>query len=62
MHTRPAMPERRVEHVVKATKNIVGVEHGILGNLTQAVGTVAHDIAERPRKHAHLAMKRGHAA
>ena len=36
---------------------VVGVEHGILGDLPQAIRAMAHHVAERADEHAHLAMK-----
>ena len=62
VHARAAWSERRIEHIVQAAQDVIGVEHGIFGNLLQPVRPVAEDIGERPREHAHLAMERGHSA
>ena len=44
VHARPALRERRVEHVLEAAQDVVGVEHRVLGDLAQAIGAVAEDV------------------
>ena len=61
MHARSGVCERRVEHIFQTAQYIISVEHGILGHLAQPICTVAHDIGERTREHAHLAVKGAHA-
>src|SRR3546814_19610484 len=53
--------EGRVEHIVEAAQQIIGVEHRILGHLLQPVGAVAEHIGERAGEHAHLTVESGHA-
>ena len=60
VHARAALGERSVEHVLEAAEDVIGVEHGILGDLLQPIGTVAEDIGERAGEHARLPMKGDH--
>ena len=62
VHARPARAERRVEHVLEAAQDVIGVEHRIPGDLPQAVGAVAEDVGQRAGEHAHLAVEGGHPA
>jgi hypothetical protein len=48
MHARSASGERRVEHVFEAPQNVIGVQHGIFGDLLQSVRAVAQDVSESP--------------
>src|SRR3546814_15288070 len=54
--------EGRVEHIVEAAQQIIGVAHRILGYLLQPVGAVAEHISERAGEHAHLTVESGHAS
>ena len=60
VHARAALGERRVEDVLKAPQDVIGVEHRVLGDLLQAIGAVAEDVGERAREHAHLAVECDH--
>ena len=62
VHARPRIPERRLECLVEAAQDVVGVEHGILRHLPQPIGAVAENVGQRAREHAHLAMERDHPA
>ena len=62
MHARSARPERRIQHIFEAAQQVVGVEHGVFGDLFQAIRAMAHHIGKRAGKHAHLAMKGDHPA
>ena len=62
VHARAAAAERRVEHVLEAAQDVVGVEHRVARDLPQPVGAVAEDVGERAGEHAHLAVERDHAA
>jgi hypothetical protein len=62
VHAGTALGERRVEHVLEASQDVVGVEHRVFGDLLQSVGAVAEDVGERAGEHAHLAVERGHAS
>ncbi len=54
--------ERRRHHMLQLGRDVVCVQHGVLGNLFQAVRAMAEDIGQRPHEHAHLAMEGHHAA
>ena len=62
VHARAAGGERRGVEILQAGKDVIGVEHRILGDLAQAIGAVAHHVAERADEHAHLAVEGDHAA
>ncbi len=42
--------------------HIVGIEHGVLGRLCEAISAMAQHVGERADIHAHLAVERGDAA
>ena len=54
--------EGRRHDVLQLRRDIVRVQHRVLGDLFQAVCAVAEDIGERPHEHAHLAMEGDHPA
>src|SRR5215472_4470375 len=41
----------------QSRSDIVRVEDGVLRGLTDAVGTVAHHVSQRPHEHAHLPVE-----
>ena len=51
-----------MEQVFHAPQDIIGVQHCVFGNLLQPISTMAEDISECPREHAHLAMEGDHTA
>ena len=54
--------ERRAHGPGQPRLDVVGVEHGVLGDLGQAVGAVAHHVGQRAHIHAHLAVEGREAA
>eukprot|EP01035_Chromulina_nebulosa_P064146 gene64146-87740_t len=62
MHARATMRKGRLKHVLKTAQDIIGVQHCVFGDLTQAIGTMRHDVGQSAREHAHLAMEGNHAA
>eukprot|EP01035_Chromulina_nebulosa_P038413 gene38413-51894_t len=57
-----AVREGRRHHVRQTGLDVVGVQHRILGDLTQAVGAVAHHVGQGADIHAHLALEGAHPA
>src|SRR5207253_9192895 len=43
-------------------ENVICVEYRVLGDLLQAVGTVAEDVGQRAGEHPHLAVEGDHSA
>ena len=61
MHAGPRRTKGCFQRTFQTAQNIIGVEHCILSNLFQPVGTVTENVRERAGEHAHLPVERGHA-
>ena len=57
-----AVAVRHRQDVLHAAEQVVGVEHGVLGDAPQAVGPVRADVAVRADQHADVAEEAPHAA
>ena len=56
MHT--AIAERHGIDVTDQCQQIIGIEHGVLSNLLQALGSLAPDVAIRTEQDTRVAEKR----
>jgi len=60
MHAGP-VGEGRGHHTGEPGLDVIGVEHGILGHLTQTVRAMAEHVGIGPHEHAHLPLEGDHA-
>ena len=54
------MTERRVEYIIEATQDVVGIENRVFSHLAKTIGTMTKDVAKCSGEHTHLAMERCH--